>query len=229
MDKFDQVLILIPAYNEEENIKKIIDSISIFFKNILIIDDGSSDKTLDIILKSKSTYLSHPINLGQGAALGTGLDFFIKHTDFKYIATFDADGQHSVDDLVEMVLEIKSEKDISCIVGSRFLLKSTQKNIPFIRRYILIFARFYEKIFYSSKFTDAHNGLRVFKRDIVEKLLMNIENFDMAHATEISYKISKSKFKFKEYPINVNYKNVNSQTILNSINIIFKNIFSNKK
>ena len=80
--------------------------------------------------------------------------------------------------------------------------------------------------FYSIKLSDAHNGLRVLKKELIKKYLFPINNHDMSHASEISYKICKSNCKFKEFPVLVNYYNKKTQNAFNSINIIVHNLLN---
>ena len=86
-------------------------------------------------------------------------------------------------------------------------------------------ARIYEQFFFNIKLTDAHNGLRIMNRKLIKNFIYPIKNSDMNHATEISYKICKSKYNFEEFPVKVKYDNKRTQTPFNAINIAFKNIF----
>ena len=86
-------------------------------------------------------------------------------------------------------------------------------------------AKLYEKMFFRIHLTDAHNGLRVLNRDVVENFIMPIQNNDMSHATEISYKIFKSKCRVEEFPVKVEYKNKRSQDPINAINIAFASLY----
>ena len=222
---FDDVLILVPAFNESKFINETIEKLLSKFPNILVINDGSSDNTLDIILSKGVNVISHQLNCGQGAALETGFLYFVGFTNYKYIATFDADGQHNVSDLESMVKLIK-KNNLSAVIGTRFADKKSIKKIPFLKRLTLRLAILFERIFYSIKNTDAHNGLRVISRRVVADYLLPISNYDMSHATEISFKLGKNVSNTVEFPVVINYSNIKSQSILNSINIVFKVIFS---
>ena len=223
---FDDVLILVPVFNESKFIDKTIEKLLKKFKNILVLNDGSTDNTLEIISSKEVDVISHQLNCGQGAALETGFLYFIKFTNFKYIATFDADGQHNVSDLESMIKLIKKKK-LSAVIGTRFQNLNTIKQIPFLKRLTLKLGILFERIFYSIKNTDAHNGLRVISRSVVSDFLLPIKNHDMSHATEISFKLGKKKLKTVEFPVSINYSNIKSQSILNSINIVFMLIISN--
>ena len=143
---------------------------------------------------------------------------------FKYVITFDGDGQNRASDAKKM-LDVLKKKKISVVLGSRFIKKNKSSEIPFVKKFILRLAKLYEKLFFHIHLTDAHNGLRVFKRDVVENFIMPIQNNDMSHATEISYKIFKSKCRLEEFPVKVEYKNKRSQDPINAINIAFANFY----
>ena len=221
----EDTLILIPAYNEEKNLVFVIDNLKKYFNEILVVNDGSTDDTKLTLELKKINFINHAINLGQGAALETGFNYFIKNKKYKYIITFDADGQHSSLDAYNMMNLIKKNNNYQAVIGSRFKSKDSINQIPFFKKLTLIVAKFYERLFYGIKFSDAHNGLRVLKREIVEKKILPIESSGMNHATEISSKIMHSSMNFIEFPVNVKYKGKKSQNPLNAINILVNNIF----
>jgi len=121
-----QIAIVIPVYNESQVVKDVIEDLKTKRPNdvIIAVDDESSDNSLDILLSIKGIYtLSHDVNLGQGAALQTGIAMARK-LDCKYVVTFDSDGQHSSDDIEPFFDEIES-KNLDIVMGSRFLEGST--------------------------------------------------------------------------------------------------------
>ena len=217
-------LVLVPVFNEEDNILKTIKNLRSFFENILIINDGSNDETEQILKKNSIPFLPHIINLGQGAALETGLKFFSSETKLKYVITFDGDGQHLASDAYEMYNFLKKESH-QIVVGNRFKNKKTINEIPLIKRIILNIATKYERFFYSIKLGDSHNGLRVLTREMVTKNILPIKNHDMAHATEIVYKASKAIKIIPEFKISIKYDKKRSQHPINAINIVINNLF----
>ena len=214
-------LILIPAYNEEVNIKNVIKECLNHFENILVVDDGSTDNTFKEISQIKKIIvLKHPINSGQGQALNTGINFFLNNNDYKYLITIDADGQHSPLDAFKM-LNLAYEKNYDAVLGSRFLKNESIRLVPFSKKIILKLAKIFERIFYKIYLSDAHNGLRVLNKKAC-KILSDLDSSGMAHATEIAYKLFKNKLSIAEYPCKIKYKkNKNKgQNILNSFNIL---------
>ena len=117
--KFKDIYVIVPAFNEQNVIKDIINNLLKNFSNVIVINDGSNDKTLEIINDLDIKILSHEINLGVGAAVQTGFDYVSDIPDAKAVITFDADGQHLVDDAVAMAKEILI-CDEGIIFGTRF-------------------------------------------------------------------------------------------------------------
>jgi len=225
MNKTNEALIIIPVFNEYKNIIKVIKDLENWFENIVIIDDGSTDNTFELINNLDITYIRHFLNLGQGAAIESGLHFFLENTSYNYAITFDGDGQNRAEDAFKM-LNLAKNENLDAVIGSRFLDKKLSRKIPKFKKIILKMARFYESIFYSIKLSDAHNGLRVLEREFVKKYLIPINNHDMSHASEISYKIFKSNCKFKEFPVLVKYNKKRTQNPINSINIVINNLLN---
>lgn len=221
---YKDTFIIIPFYNEGKILNKVINKLKFFFDHIICVDDGSTIE--HSIYKSKlGVYLiKHPINLGQGAALQTGIEFAI-NKKAKTVATFDADGQHSIKDLIKMIYLLKTEK-YDLVQGSRFI-KKTNSNVPFLRKIILKFAILIANFFDNTNLTDTHNGLRVFNSKFAKKI--NIKNNRMSHPHDINKLIFVNKFKFKEFPTKIKYTKYSmakGQKNLNAINILFDILIS---
>lgn len=218
-----KIYILIPVYNEEKIISKTIANLQSHFDNILIINDGSTDGTLQSLNGINITLINHPINLGQGAAIKTGIEFILKFSDADAVITFDADGQHLVKDALyfsNKIFEIKEE----IIFGSRFL--GFEKNIPLSKRILLKFAIFLTNILYSIKMSDTHNGLKAIKRSGLEKLDLTIEGYGFE--TEIIMSVSKKKILYIEEPTDIvytDYSMAKGQSIFNAIRIFEELLF----
>tara|TARA_B100000886_G_scaffold95658_2_gene63436 strand:- start:1695 stop:2405 length:711 start_codon:yes stop_codon:yes gene_type:complete len=219
LDIDNQCLIIIPAYNEENSIFKVLEDVSKYFSNILVIDDGSSDNTVKKILDfKKCNLLRHFINCGQGISILTGIRFFLKKSNFKYMITFDADGQHNALDAYKLA-KFALENKHKVVFGSRFLSKK-KSYIPTYRKIFLKLAVIFENLAFGFKLTDSHNGLRILDNEASE-LLLDISSSKMAHATEIPLKLISNGIKIYEYPCEVNYKLAkNSTSIFSSANII---------
>lgn len=194
---------VIPAYNEEKNIAKIIEQVKKIVDLVVVVNDHSSDKTkeiLDNINDLKIAVLHHPINLGQGAALQTGNDYSIKH-GCDIIVHFDADRQFLAEDIRKIVSPI-IEENYDIVLGSRFM--EIKSEIPkFKKNIIMPIAKIFNRLFFNIKTSDPQNGFRAMKSSVAEKI--KIENDRMAHCTEILAKAFKYGLKIKEVPVKVLY------------------------
>ena len=189
--------------------------------NINTLDDSFYQNVLSEFPKIK--IIRTHSNGKPGKGHNSSLEIFRNDKNYDYLITFDGDGQNQASDANQMI-KLAKKNNLSAVLGTRFKNKIYLKEIPFSKKIILNLAKIYEKLFFKITFTDAHNGLRVLKRDLVANYIRPIKNFDMSHATEISYKICKSKCKYREYSVKVKYKNKRSQHPINAINIAIRNI-----
>ena len=214
--------IVIAAWNEEKNIATVIRTLkSEGYKNIIVVDDGSEDKTYDQIKKEGATALRHIVNRGQGAALQTGMTHAILN-GAEYIVHFDADGQHDAKEIKHMLKPIL-DGEVEATLGSRFLKK---QNIPWIRKVTLKGAILVIYLFYGVKLSDAHNGFRALSRSAAKKTIITMDR--MEHASEIIDRIKRGKIKYKEIPVTITYKEEHlkegrkGQGQFDSLSIVFK-------
>jgi polyprenyl-phospho-N-acetylgalactosaminyl synthase len=191
--------VIVPTYNESKRLASTLESLIDAGYDVIVVDDGSHDKTRDIVEMYSVSLLEHVINRGQGAALRTGTEFATRH-GYDYIAHFDADGQHRVEDLAKMIETITNE-ELDIVLGSRYLSKETK--MPFLKRITLWFAKHFSKRILQLHFTDPQSGLRVFRADLNQRLDWQADDF--MHATEILGLVAKNNLNYKEVPIKVNY------------------------
>ena len=206
-----------PVFNEAKVIRQLILKLKKHFKYIVTINDGSTDETENILKNLDVILINHPLNLGQGAAIKTGLEYIYNHTNAKALITFDADGQHSIEDAINFAGEIaNTEKDI--IFGSRFIKNNS--NVPKLKKLILKIAIHFTNFISSVKLTDTHNGLKAIKTSVLKKIELNIDGY--AFETELILEVGKKKIAFMELPTNIKYTNYSKQkgqSVLNSIRI----------
>ena len=217
--KAQGVYVVVPLYNEETVIAGVITELREKFSNIICVDDGSTDRSADVARQAGATVIQHPMNLGQGAALQTGIVYARRQPDLQYLVTFDGDGQHKVSDVEEM-LSYARRKDLAVVFGSRFLDKRTKPG--FKKKVVLKVAVLITRVVTGLQLTDAHNGLRVIRKDALEHV--NLIQDRMSHATEIVHQLADTKLPWKEYPVEVlytDYSKAKGQSLLNSINILF--------
>ena len=192
--------VVIPAYNEESTIKEVINDVLYFADAVIVVDDGSTDRTFDIAEGIEDVYvLKHIINRGYGAATKTGLDYALL-MGFDITITFDADGQHHASDIPDLIEPIeKDEADV--VLGTRFHKNALK--IPGFRKWSIKLAIFFTRIMSGLKVSDTHNGLKAFSRRALRKI--DIRQRGMSAASEILDEIARHKLLFKEVPVVVEY------------------------
>lgn len=209
--------VVIPLYNEATVIGEVIRGLRPDFANVVCIDDGSSDGSGRIAVEAGARLVTHPINLGQGAALQTGFEYALER-GAKYVVTFDADGQHRVVDAVAM-LERSRAEDLAIVFGSRFLDDRTKPG--FLKKIVLKTAVAVTNWTTRTRLTDAHNGLRVIREDALRRIRLRQDR--MAHGTEIVVQLGRTGLPYAEQPVEViysDYSKAKGQSLLNSVNIL---------
>ena len=208
---------VIPCYNEEARIRQTVEDLLKLGLQVVVVDDGSEDGTCESLAGLPVHYLRHCINLGQGAALQTGMEY-CRLLGAEAVVHFDADGQHSPDD-IPAFLDALSGCDI--VLGSRFLRKEDRRNVPFMKRALLRCARVVNFLFTGLWLSDAHNGLRALGPRAIGAI--DLDENRMAHATEILMRIRKARLKYRELPCSIRYTDYSrgkGQRWYNSINIL---------
>lgn len=196
------VSILIPAYNEAENLGRVIaDLREAGWNNILVVDDGSTDNTSEVALQQKADVIRLEHNSGQGKALQVGIEHLKSHQNSDIIVTFDADGQHRPQDVKKLV-EAINEHSTDVALGSRFLESSSQ--IPFHKKVLLKVAVFCTRWTTGLNITDTHNGLRALTRKAYEAI--NLTWPRRAHASQILHQIARAKMRYVEVPVTILYR-----------------------
>ncbi|MBQ6511792.1 glycosyltransferase family 2 protein [Methanobrevibacter sp.] len=201
-DSKDEIFVVVPAYNEEKTVSQIIEGIANEGYNVVLVNDGSSDNTLNLAIESKTKYpnqifiVSHVINRGLGAALKTGMETAIRK-DAKYILTFDADGQHAIEDIVKVAKPLQEGKADACI-GARPL-----KDMPISKSFANFVMNFLTLIFYGRNVRDSQSGLRAFTADAASQI--NIVSSGYAVSSEFIKEISDKNFRLEEVTITTIY------------------------
>jgi polyprenyl-phospho-N-acetylgalactosaminyl synthase len=222
---YENVYILIPVFNEAQKIESVINDLSTSFKNIVAVNDGSTDSTQEILESLDVTTLKHSINLGTGAAVLTGFKYIQKFKNADAVITFDADGQHSPDDAVAFAKEILSCKK-EVIFGSRFI--KNKKNIPLIKRFVLSVVVFFTNKLSNINLSDAHNGLKAIKITALKKINIDIDQY--GYESQIIHQVSKKGISYKEMPTNTiytTYSKNKGQKLVNGL-IILEDLFKSR-
>ena len=189
----------IPAYNEEKNIGKIITSLKKITNSIIVCDDGSSDMTSKIATELGATVIKHEKNKGYGAAINS---IFKKCNEdgTDVLVTFDADGQHRIEDL-EQILKPIIENQADIVIGSRFL--DEKSDVPNYRKLGIKVITQVTNASIKQKLTDSQSGLRAYNKKVLETI--QLSDIGMGISTEILIKASSKGYKITEVPIKISY------------------------
>ena len=200
------IFCIIPAYNEEKTIVEVVESVKPLVDQVVVINDGSSDRTYELANQEGVVVLSHVTNRGQGAGLQTGNEYALLQ-GASVIIHFDADGQFLAEEIQDLIDPIaKGEADV--VFGSRFLGKKS--DIPFLKKYFIMpLARLVNKVLGIKNMTDPQSGLRALSREAAEKI--KIEQDGMAHCSEILVKTFRNNFRVVEVPTSVIYNEFGQQ------------------
>jgi glycosyltransferase involved in cell wall biosynthesis len=223
MDTNDDVWLVVPLYNEAVVIGDIVRSARVTFPKIVCVDDGSRDGSSEVAEQAGAVVVRHPVNLGQGAALQTGFEYALSDPAMRYAVTFDADGQHQIEDVAVMLERIR-RGDVQVVFGSRFLDERTRAGA--LKKLVLRAAVAYTNLTTGTRLTDAHNGLRVLDRSVVQRI--DITQNRMAHASEIVSQIGAMRLggkpvAYAEEPVHIiysDYSRSKGQSLWNAVNIL---------
>jgi len=196
-----QIFIVMPAYNEGRIVRKTLFPLVDAGFSVVVVDDGSKDNTWRQLAGLGVHRLRHPFNLGQGAALQTGVTYALQQ-GAQYIVHFDADGQHSPEDIRGLLEPVMNGKaDVA--LGSRFLRREDWQAVPPARRLLLKGAIMVNWLLAGLWLSDAHNGARALSRRAAQKIVLHENGF--AHATEILQQIKTHHLRYVERPTRIRY------------------------
>lgn len=214
---------VVPLFNEGQVVGEVIRALRLRYPLVVCVDDGSMDDSAMIAEEAGAAVVRHPYNMGQGAALKTGIDYALRDPDMRQVVTFDSDGQHQVDDAASMIA-LRDDEGVDIVLGSRFLDARTKPGL--LKRAVLRGAVWYSNLTSGVKLSDAHNGLRVLGREACRKIA--IEQNRMAHASELVEEIGRHRLTVREHPVHIlytDYSRSKGQSMLNSVNIVIDMLF----
>lgn len=198
-DHNKSVWVIVAAYNEAPAIGRVVADLIRHRYAVIVVDDGSVDDTGRRARAAGAKVVTHPVNLGQGAALQTGIQFAVRK-GADYIVTFDADGQHRASD-IETLLESLKQHGVDFALGSRFLGHAPA--MPLARRALLKAATWFTRVATGLRLTDTHNGLRAMTRRGASHIMLRQNR--MAHASELLDQIARSSLGYVEVPVTIEY------------------------
>ena len=210
MDK--KIFAVIPAHNEEKYIYSIVKKTKKYVDKVVVVDDGSRDKTREMAGKGKAIVLRHLINLGKGAALKTGCDYAVEN-NAGFIIAIDADAQHNPEDIPRFLESLKGN-DI--VLGYRKL----NRKMPLILKFGNWFISKTIRFLYGAKIRDSQCGYRAFTAKAYKKLRWNASDYSME--SEMIAKMGKYRLSYAEIPIATIYSDrYKGTTVLDGIKIVF--------
>jgi len=198
-----KITAVIPAFNEERTIGRIVEETRKYVSEVVVIDDGSTDSTRNVALSAGATVLAHSTNQGYGDALATGFQY-VKNNGANIMVILDGDGQHNPADITKLAEPIISgQADI--VLGSRFISKEAKKEMPAYRRFgIGIVNKAWNMTSSSEDLTDTQCGFRAYSRNAIDKI--HIQEAGMSASLEILDQAGKGDLKLMEMPVKVGYE-----------------------
>ena len=227
--RYPDVWIVVPAYNEAAVVGEVIADLRSVFDHVVCVDDGSQDDTAAVALRAGAHLVRHPVNLGQGAAIQTGIEYARSQPGAEVFVTFDADGQHRVKDVMRMIDRLTAE-DVDIVIGTRFADQGVHSEVPVLKRIVLRTAVWLSPRSRRLNLSDAHNGLRVFNRTVAGGLDIAISG--MGHASEIIALVDENNWRVTEEPVEIlytDYSKSKGQPLVNGVNIVFDVFLRGKK
>ena len=207
-----KIFAVIAAYNEDEHINKVVKETRKYVDKVIVVDDGSKDKTKEMAEKANAVVLRHLINLGKGAALKTGCDYALKNKADIIIA-IDADAQHDPDEIPKFMENIKSHDVV-------LAYRKQSRNMPFVLKFGNWFINKTINYLYSIKIKDSQCGYRAFTAKAYKRLKWRASDYSME--SEMIAKIGKYKLSYTEVPIETIYSDkYKGTTIMDGIKIVF--------
>jgi glycosyltransferase involved in cell wall biosynthesis len=196
-----EFFVVVPAFNEGSVIRATLRPLIESGYSVVVADDGSKDQTRKYLSDLHVHRLRHPFNLGQGAALQSAVSYALAE-GAKYVVHFDADGQHSVDDIPGLLAPLFAGR-ADVVLGSRFLRRDDWQSVPSTRRLLLKGAVVVNWLLTGLWLTDAHNGARALTRRAAQRIVLRENGF--AHATEILQQIGALGLRYTERPTRIRY------------------------
>lgn len=213
--------VVVPAFNEGGALCDVLADLNRHPYTIVVVDDGSEDDTACRAAALPVVLLRHVVNLGQGAALQTGIEYALGVPGIRFIVTFDADGQHRTDDIAQLLEPLRAGTH-DVVLGSRFLERAEAPGIYRSRVMLLRTAAWFTRLTTGLQLTDSHSGLRAMTIEAAAALRLRQNR--MAHASEILIRIAALELRYCEMPIRVQYTAYSvrkGQSALNGINILW--------
>ncbi len=215
------VFVVVPALNEARVIRSVVEALLGVARSVVVVDDGSTDGTAEALRGLPLAVCRHAVNLGQGAALATGIEFALRR-GARIVVTFDGDGQHRPADIPRLVETLERDR-LDAVLGSRFVAGGAAPGLGELRRFVLSTAVLFSRMTTGLRVTDVHNGLRAFTREAAARIRPTQNR--MSHASEILHQVRGLGLSFAEVPVTViytPYSRAKGQRVMNAFNILWE-------
>ena len=214
------VVCVIPAFNEEATIGRIVGAALKHCGTVIVVDDNSEDRTAELSRKAGATVIRHVLRLGTGGALSTGFRAALR-SDFDIILTMDGDGQHTPDE-IPAILDPIQRREADIVIGSRLL--GEPGSMPFIKRVGNKVLSTAASIACGTRITDSQSGFRAYRRELLEYVMHRA--WDYRWASEILVLAARADFRIKEVPIAAIYprKRRKGADIMDGLKILYSTI-----
>lgn len=222
-----KIAVIVPAYNEQPAIAGTLKALRRYLNSerinadIVVVDDGSSDKTGAAAEKYCDYLLTHTRNCGLGAALATGIEF-ARRGGYHSCITFDSDGQHDVKDILLALSRLEEGYDV--VIGSRFV--GTHSRMPRSRRIVLALSNIITLLFFGVRSTDSQSGFRALSKRAIDSIELKSNRMEVS--SEFFGEISRLRLNYTEIPIHITYTDYSlskGQSNSNSLNVLIKLIY----
>ncbi len=212
-------MVIVPAFNEGRAVHATVELLLAAGYQVVVVDDGSTDETAEVG-RLPVVYLRHSVNLGQGAALQTGMTYALR-AGADIAVHFDADGQHDCAQIERLIAPI-AEGRADVVFGSRFLRSQDRAQVPWKKRVLLRGGILISWAMTGMLLSDTHNGFRALSRRALERVQLEENGF--AHATEIMQRTREAGMRYLEVPITITYSEYSQQKgqkLSGSLSILF--------
>jgi glycosyltransferase involved in cell wall biosynthesis len=218
-----RVWVVIPAYNEDAVLNDVLGDVARYGYSLVVVDDGSRVPAASVVRRPGVHLLRHCVNLGQGAALQTGIDYALAR-GAEYVVTFDSDGQHLAEEIERLLAPLRAG-DAQIALGTRFAPGGRAVDITPTRALTLRLATWLTRFSTGLDITDTHNGFRALRRDAA--LALRITQNRMAHASQILEEIARLGLRYVEVPVTIRYTEHSrrkGQKLSNAFNIVWESL-----
>ena len=220
----ENILVIVPCFNEQASIFQVLSSLKALNYKVVVVDDGSTDKSRDIALDMGVKVLSLPVNLGVGAALRAGFKFALR-SNYDAIVQVDADGQHKASQIDQLIVGA-NVLGAHLVIGSRFQNANTTMSVPKIRRSVMWLLSFLASRATGTKITDTTSGFRLIRKPLLSEFAQVFPSYYLGDTYEATVSAGRAGYIVREIPtVIVNRTHgTSSASTLQSVKFIFKSV-----